>query len=87
MSSPRLEDFYDTPPPVAELVGGWYDGRRMTISARQGPWLVLPAPLPEPAIAEAADFLNGLPPVPQPLAYRWTGSIRDDGTRVYRFEG
>jgi hypothetical protein len=83
----RLEDLYDVPQSVTvELVGGWYDGRRITVPENQGPWVVLPAPPMEPSIMPV-DFSKKPPTMPQPLSYRWTGSIRDDGTRVFRYEG
>ena len=84
--SPRLEDFYVVPPPEIELLGGWYDGRRMRVPDDRW-WWIMPAPQPEPSIAMMTENPLALRPLQQPLVYRWTGSVRDDGTRVFRYEG
>jgi len=77
----RIEDLYDAPPVEIELIGGYFDGRRMHVPDSRDTWLF---PVP-PEIT-----LGGPPPdvTRAPLdaaVYRYTGSVRDDGTRVFRF--
>jgi hypothetical protein len=77
----RIEDLYDAPAIEIELTGGYFDGRRMHVPDNRDTWR-LPVPVsiapfgPEPDVTRA------------PLdaaVYRWSGSIRDDGTRVFQF--
>ena len=82
----RLDDFYDVPPPEVVLLGGYYDGKRMRVPGDRDSWLMPPPPEDFPPALEI--MVNG----PQfksitdrVLLYRWTGSIRDDGTRVFQF--
>ena len=82
----RLDDFYDVPPPEVVLLGGYYDGKRMRVPVGRDSWLMPPPPEDFPDVLEI--MVNG----PQfksitdrVLLYRWTGSIRDDGTRVFQF--
>lgn len=79
----RIEDLYDDPAIEIEMTGGYFDGRRMHIPGNRGPWLQLPIP-PEITLAAPGPNLTG--PLFDTAVYRWTGSIRDDGTRVYQFE-
>ena len=76
----RIEDLYDDPPIEIEMIGGYFDGRRMHVPDSRDTWLIpVPAELtvfPEPDATRAS--------IPAEV-YRWTGSIRDDGTRVFRF--
>lgn len=78
---PRIEDLYDSPPVEIELIGGYFDGRRMFVPDNRDTWL-FPVPVnitlggPEPDVTRAP--LNA-------AVYRWGGSIRDDGTRVFQF--
>jgi hypothetical protein len=80
----RIEDLYDVPAIEIELAGGYFDGRRMHVREDLGWWIQLPIP-PEITLASypAPDVTNTLLDT---AVYRWTGSIRDDGTRVYQFE-
>ena len=77
----RIEDLYDDDPPIEiEMTGGYFDGRRMHVPEHRDTWLI-PIPVrvtldPEPDATMPA--LNA-------VVYRWTGSIRDDGTRVFQF--
>lgn len=87
MPEPRIEDFYEVPPAEVILCGGKHDGKRMFVPEGRDTWL-MPDPPPELSLAlMTAAFTQ----VPQPLmgrctVYRWTGSIRDDGLRVFRAE-
>lgn len=49
-SVPRIEDLHDAPPVEIELVGGYFDGRRMFVPDDRDTWL-LPVP---PEITGAA---------------------------------
>jgi len=78
----RIEDLYDDPAIEIELTGGGYfDGRRMHVPDNRDTWL-FPVPVditlggPEPDVTR---------PMMTAEVYRYTGSIRDDGTRVFRF--
>lgn len=76
----HLEDLYEVPPAEIEMVGGYFDGRRMRVPDNRDTWL-LPVPAsislggPEPDVTRTSVNVE---------VYRWTGSIRDDGTRVFR---
>jgi len=76
-----VKDFYDDPPVEIELVGGYFDGRRMRVPEDRDTWL-FPVPVdimlyaPEPDVTRLSVDI---------AVYRRTGSIRDDGTRVFRF--
>ena len=80
-SVPRIEDLYDDPAIEIELTGGYFDGHRMYIPDHRDTWL-MPVPVdiapfgPEPDVTRSAITAE---------VYRWTGSIRDDGTRVFQF--
>jgi hypothetical protein len=67
----RLEDFYDTTPLEVLLTGGRHAGHRMLV----------PEPLPS-FLLMPGDYTGG-PVLPSTTVYCFTGSIRDDGTRVY----
>jgi hypothetical protein len=86
----KIEDFYDPPAPVeVVLFGGPHDGERIAM-----PWggvtaSVLQMELPDPS--EPPPFPSTLADLAaRPLfnrrrsAYRWNGSIQDDGARVYQ---
>jgi hypothetical protein len=72
----------DDPPIEIELVGGYFDGRRMPVSEHRDSWL-MPIPVqislfePEPDVTRATMTTE---------EYRWTG-VRDDGTRVFQYKG
>jgi hypothetical protein len=76
---PRIEDLYEMPPTEIEMIGGYYDGRRMHVPDNRDTWL-----LPVPASIGLLDPEPDVPVLPDPERYRWTGSVRDDGTRVFR---
>jgi hypothetical protein len=75
-----MEDLYEVPPIEIEMIGGYFDGRRMFVPDSRDTWL-MPVPVsiglldPEPDVTRATIEVQ---------RYRWTGSIRDDGTRVFR---
>jgi hypothetical protein len=76
---PRIEDLYEVPPLEIEMIGGYFDGRRMHVPDHRDEWL-MPVPIgvtlhPEPDVTGPAMDIQ---------RYRWTGSIRDDGTRVFQ---
>jgi hypothetical protein len=85
----RLEDFYDVPEPEIVLLGGPRNGERMRIPGGLAvllPQVVLRDPPPEPEVQRpvtARELLMRPATVPVTV-YRFTGSILDDGTRVYR---
>ncbi len=76
---PRLEDLYEVPPTEIEMTGGYYDGRRIPLTDDRDTWLLpIPAPVtfdPEPDVTRPTMDIQ---------RYRWTGSIKDDGTRVFK---
>ena len=77
---PRIEDLYEDPPIEIEMIGGYFDGHRMHVPDNRDTWL-MPVPVslalsdPEPDVTRAETNVQ---------QYRWTGSIRDDGTRVFQ---
>lgn len=77
---PRIEDLYEVPPIEIEMIGGYFDGRRMHVPEHRDMWR-MPVPV--------QVTLDPVPDVTRPSMdvqeYRWTGSIRDDGTRVFQF--
>ena len=75
---PRIEDLYEAAPLEIELTGGYFDGRRMRVPDHRDRWLF---PVP-PAVSLTAELATG--PSLEIEEYRWTGSIRDDGTRVFQ---
>lgn len=79
---PRLDDFYEVPPPEVELVGGYYDGRRMTVPDERETWY-----LPVPPSLELCDY-DPQQDLTRPsfgiARYQRTGSIGDDGARRFR---
>ena len=77
----RIEDLYDVPPVEIELSGGLFDGRRMRVPDERGTWL-FPVPPDITAICPDPDVTR---PPETAAVYRRTGSVRDDGTRVFRF--
>jgi hypothetical protein len=80
MVSERIEDFYEVPPTEIEMVGGYFDGRRMHVPDDRDTWL-LPVPVNVAVFEPDGDVTTASQATQQ---YRWTGSIRDDGTRVFR---
>jgi hypothetical protein len=81
MGAPRIEDLYEDPPIEIELTGGHFDGHRMFVPDNRDT-LLMPLPVdivafgPEPDVTRASMNVE---------VYRFTGSVRDDGTRVFRF--
>lgn len=77
---PRIEDLYEVPPTEIEMIGGYYDGRRMYVPDNRDTWL-MPVPV-------SLNLLDPEPDVTRPSynvqQYRWTGGVRDDGTRVFQ---
>jgi len=72
----RIEDLYEDPPIEIEMIGGYFDGRRMRVPDHRDTWL-MPVPV-------SVTFDPAADPSFHVERYRWTGSIRDDGTRVFR---
>ena len=85
MNSPRIEDFYDVPPVEVILCGGRHDGKRMFVPEDRDTWL-MPDPQPEPSLRELLATADWDPRPRRYTVYRWTGSILDDGVRVFRAE-
>jgi hypothetical protein len=84
--APRIEDFYDVPPVEVLLSGGPLDGRRMRVHGEPFA-LELERPRSLPSIS---DYAPGRPIgllSDRTVVYLRTGSIRDDGARVYMAEG
>lgn len=81
--SADLADLYDVAPHVIRLVGGYHDGRRVTIDQKEWQlrWM-MPGPLPELTLASYYS-----PHVMRHLAYDYTDQMNDHGERVYRFVG
>lgn len=77
----RIEDLYDDPPIEIEMTGGYFDGRRMHVPDNRDTWL-MPVPVSIDLLGPEADATR---PAMNVEGYRWTGSIRDDGTRVFQF--
>jgi hypothetical protein len=77
----RIEDLYDAPAVEIELTGGYFDGRRMYVPDNRDTWL-FPVPVDISLYAPEPDVTR---PSMNAAVYRWGGSIRDDGTRVFRF--
>ena len=77
----RIEDLYDAPAVEIELTGGYFDGRRMPVPDNRDTWR-LPVP---PGIGSFDPEPDAARPSLDIAVYRWNGSVRDDGTRVFRF--
>lgn len=88
-----IEDFYDAPAPIEiVLMGGPRDGERMTVPPRWLPVIELPLPQKPMRLITMADMdrmaVDALRPMRErSCAYRWSGSIRDEGTRVCDYLG
>lgn len=89
-ATPRLEDFYDVAPVEVVLVGGRRAGERMLVPEPLPFSLVLRDPEPEwmPPVAWLKPLTPGEVPEPacmtdRTTVYQRTGSVRDDGARVY----
>ncbi len=78
---PVPEDLYDVPAIEVELAGGYFDGRRMRVPDNRDTWR-LPVP---PGIGSFGPEPDVTVPALDAAVYRWSGSVRDDGTRVFRF--
>jgi hypothetical protein len=78
---PRIEDLYDVPAVEIELTGGYFDGRRMRVPDNRDEWL-MPVPVDIALTSLLSDMTR---PSYAVEVYRWTGSVRDDGTRVFQF--
>lgn len=85
MTAPRLDDFYDAAPFEVLLVGGLHAGSRMLVRDLP-PFLVMPGEPPDPVLSILRPAAPPEPVMPETVVYRFTGSIRDDGTRVYKAE-
>lgn len=79
----RIEELYEQPPIEIEMIGGYFDGRRMFVPDDRDTWLM---PVPPSVTDMLADPVTVPPPMPVEK-YRWTGGIRDDGTRVFQYAG
>jgi len=77
----RIEDLYDVPAIEVELAGGYFDGRRMRVPDNRDTWR-LPVP---PGVGSFGPEPDVTMPALDAAVYRWAGSVRDDGTRVFRF--
>lgn len=75
----RIEDLYEVPPTEIEMVGGYFDGRRMYVPDDRDMWL-MPIPV-EISLVLEPDVTKTSMNVQE---YRWAGSVRDDGTRVFQ---
>jgi len=75
----RIEDLYEVPPVEIEMIGGYFDGRRMFVPDHRDEWLM---PVPVSVTLELDP--DPTRPMMDIQRYRWTGSIRDDGTRVFQ---
>lgn len=80
----RIEELYEQPPIEIEMVGGYFDGRRMLVPDNREMWLM---PVPPSVTDLLADPVTIAIPAMPVEKYRWTGSIRDDGTRVFQYDG
>jgi hypothetical protein len=76
---PRIEDLYEVPPTEIVLLGGYHDGRRMRVPGNRDTWY-----MPVPVSIGLLDPEPDVSMPPEPERYRWTGSVKDDGTRVFR---
>jgi len=74
-----LASLYEQPPVEIMLVCGLHDGKRVLIPEDRHTWLM---PDPVPVTVASLDGPPTLAPMPY-TTYRWTGSIRDDGLRVF----
>jgi hypothetical protein len=85
VTDPRLEDLYDTAPLEVLLTGGRHAGHRMLVPEPLPSFLLMPDPVPPPAPWQAMDVVYGFAAAPasRTTVYCLTGSIRDDGARVY----
>lgn len=85
MTAPRLEDLYDVAPVEVVFVGGLRAGERMLVPEPLPFCLVMPDPRPLWMITVSRP-VPGTPfgvPADCKTVYLRTGSIRDDGARVY----
>lgn len=88
MTVPSLEDFYDVAPVEVVFVGGLRAGERMLVPEPLPLCLVMPDPRPLWMITVSRP-VPGTPLGAPALAtdcttvYLRTGSVRDDGARVY----
>lgn len=84
MSDGDITRFYVTPQdgPVI-CVGGYFDGTMLSVPLGVVTW-VFQLPFDPPNIFELMQWPAWHLPVINYAVYRWTGSIQDDGTRVFR---
>jgi len=82
-----FEGLYDVPPTEVQLAGGPHDGKRFLVPDGRDTWL-MPNPPPLPTPGEAMDvafgFASPYPATEDVTVYRFTGSITDDGRRIFR---
>lgn len=76
---PRIEELYEDPPVEIEMIGGYFDGRRMYVPDNRDTWL-----MPVPVTVTLDPGPDVTRPAMNVQQYRWNGSIRDDGTRVFQ---
>ncbi len=78
----NLDGFYDQMPVEIMLVGGLHDGKRILIPKDRDTWL-MPLPVNITLLDPKPDVTRTSTPV---AVYRWTGSIRDDGIRIFQVQ-
>lgn len=89
MSAVDFEALYDVPATEVVLAGGFHHGKRFLVPDDRDTWL-MPVPTPLPALGRVMDVTWGFASPPTVLdsavTYRFTGSITDEGLRVFRAE-
>lgn len=89
MTARRLEDLYDVAPVEVVLVGGLRAGERMLVPDPLPFCLLMPDPVPEWMFPVISEYVPGDPirgparEADRTTLYLRTGSVRDDGARVY----
>lgn len=89
MTERQVAALYDEIPLVIACAGGPRDGVTVTIQGREPPerycFAVDPPPL-DPSRMAAGNWPPPAVYIPVDY-YRYAGSVRDDGARIYRYEG
>jgi hypothetical protein len=82
-----FEALYDVPATEVVLSGGPHSGKRFLVPDDRDTWLMPTAP-PLPTLGQVMDVTWGFASLPtvldQVVTYRFTGSITDEGLRVFR---